>query len=132
MPDLVLYLADLAAISLLVFGVYFPRHHRRDLVVAFLGRQRRRARRVGGVVGQRASAPASASVCSACCRSSGCARAELDQHEVAYYFSALALGLLGGLSTDSVRSPLVLMAFDRRARCGSLATRALTPATVSS
>ncbi|MGO7983935.1 DUF4956 domain-containing protein, partial [Rhizobium johnstonii] len=28
---------DLAAICLLTFGLYFPRHRRRDLVVAFLG-----------------------------------------------------------------------------------------------
>ena len=28
--------ADLVAIVLLVFGLFVPRHHRRDLVVAFL------------------------------------------------------------------------------------------------
>ena len=40
--------------------------------------------------------------CSGCCPSSDSARPELDQHEVAYYFSALALGILGALSTTSV------------------------------
>jgi hypothetical protein len=28
---------DLFAISIVTFGMYFPRHRRRDLVVAFLG-----------------------------------------------------------------------------------------------
>ena len=28
---------DLAAIALLTFGVYYPRHRRRDLLVAFIG-----------------------------------------------------------------------------------------------
>ena len=28
---------DIAAILTLVFAVYFPRHHRADLVVAFIG-----------------------------------------------------------------------------------------------
>lgn len=28
--------ADIVAIAVLTFGLYFPRHHRRDLVVAFL------------------------------------------------------------------------------------------------
>jgi hypothetical protein len=35
---------------------------------------------------------------------------ELDQEEVAYYFSALALGLLGGLGSEKSLLPLVLMA----------------------
>ena len=29
--------ADLVGIAVLTFAVYFPRHHRRDLVAAFLG-----------------------------------------------------------------------------------------------
>ena len=37
MPRLVLFSIDLLAVSLLVFGLYFPRHRRRDLVVAYLG-----------------------------------------------------------------------------------------------
>ena len=32
----VLLAADLVAIAVLVFGLFVPRHHRRDLVVAFL------------------------------------------------------------------------------------------------
>jgi hypothetical protein len=37
METIVIVAADLVAISLLTFGIYFPRHHRRDLVTAFLG-----------------------------------------------------------------------------------------------
>lgn len=108
MNDLILHAADLVAISLLTFGVYFPRHRRRDLVVAFLG--------VNVGVLAVASALSDSSVGAGLglglfgvlsiirLRSS-----ELDQHEIAYYFSALALGLLGGLSTTSA-TPLVLMA----------------------
>jgi hypothetical protein len=37
MPRLALFALDIAAVSVLVFGLYFPRHRRRDLVVAYLG-----------------------------------------------------------------------------------------------
>ena len=107
MSPFLLYAADLVAISLLTFGVYFPRHRRRDLVVAYL------AVNVGVLA---VSAVLSESTVGAGLglglfgvlsiirlRSS-----ELDQHEVAYYFSALALGLLGGLGSATAL-PLVLM-----------------------
>ena len=32
-----LFAIDAVAISVLVFGLYFPRHRRRDMVVAYLG-----------------------------------------------------------------------------------------------
>ena len=107
MPDLLLHAADLVAISLLTFGVYFPRHRRRDLVVAFLGVN------VGVLAVSAALSDSSVGaglglglfgVLSIIrLRSS-----ELDQHEIAYYFCALSLGLLGGLSTTSA-TPLALM-----------------------
>ena len=56
---------------------------------------------------------------------------ELDQHEIAYYFSALALGLLGGLSTTST-TPLVLMAVIVARHVGRRPPAALPPATASS
>ena len=31
------YLANIVAICVLVFAIYLPRHHRRDLAVAYLG-----------------------------------------------------------------------------------------------
>jgi hypothetical protein len=37
MVRLVMLAIDLLAVSVLVFGLYFPRHRRRDLVVAYLG-----------------------------------------------------------------------------------------------
>jgi len=37
MSRLALFAIDLVAVTLLVFGLYFPRHRRRDLVVAYLG-----------------------------------------------------------------------------------------------
>ena len=108
MSPFLLYAADLVAICLLTFGIYFPRHRRRDLVVAYL------AVNVGVLA---VSAALSESTVGAGLglglfgvlsiirlRST-----ELDQHEVAYYFSALALGLLGGLASATAL-PLALMA----------------------
>ncbi|MFC6091262.1 DUF4956 domain-containing protein [Saccharothrix sp. BKS2] len=102
MPQLVLFAIDICAVVLLVFGLYFPRHRRRDLVVAYLG------------VNIGVLAVASALSTSNVGAGLGLGMAlfgvlsiirlrstELDQHEVAYYFSALALGLLGALSTSS-------------------------------
>lgn len=88
--------ADLVAIAVLVFGLYFPRHHRRDLVAAFLG--------VNVAVLAVSTALASSTV------GAGLGLGlfgvlsiirlrsyEITQHEIAYYFAALALGLLAGL-----------------------------------
>jgi hypothetical protein len=89
--------ADLVAIAVLTFGVYFPRHHRRDLVAAFLG--------INVGVLATAIVLGSSSVGAGLglglfgvlsiirLRSN-----EIAQHEIAYYFAALALGLLAGLS----------------------------------
>lgn len=108
MSPTLLYAADLIAITLLVFGVYFPRHRRRDLIVAYLG--------VNVGVLAVSAALASSSVGAGLglglfgvlsiirLRS-----AELDQDEVAYYFSALALGLLGGLGSAVGELAVLLM-----------------------
>jgi Domain of unknown function (DUF4956) len=102
-----LLLADLVAITVLVFGVYFPRHRRRDLVIAYLGIN----------VGVLAVSTALSSATVGAGLGLGLfgvlsiirlRSAELDQHEIAYYFSALALGLLGGLATVGLL-PLALM-----------------------
>jgi hypothetical protein len=89
---------DVAAIAVLTFAVYFPRHHRRDLVAAFIGVNI-------GVL-------ATSMVLSSSTVGAGLGlglfgvlsiirlrSSEIAQHEVAYYFAALALGLLAGLST---------------------------------
>ncbi|WP_367130179.1 DUF4956 domain-containing protein [Saccharothrix sp. HUAS TT1] len=103
MSQLVLFAIDICAVALLVFGLYFPRHRRRDLVVAYLGVN----------VGVLAVASALSNSNTGAGIGLGMAlfgvlsiirlrSTELDQHEVAYYFSALALGLLGALSTSSL------------------------------
>jgi len=101
--------ADLVAILVLTLGVYYPRHHRRDLVTAFL------AVNAGVLAVTVALAGAGTSIGLGLglfgvlsiirLRSS-----ELSQHEVAYYFSALALGLLGGLGAVQHSLALALMA----------------------
>ena len=96
---------DLIAIAVMTFGLYFPRHRRKDLVVAFL---------VVNVGVLSVSAVLGASTIGAGLglglfgvlsiirlRSS-----EIAQHEVAYYFAALALGLMAGLS--STLSPFII------------------------
>ncbi|WP_091245439.1 DUF4956 domain-containing protein [Micromonospora matsumotoense] len=103
MTQVVLFAIDICAVALLVFGLYFPRHRRRDLVVAYLGvnvgvlavASALSASNVGAGVGLGMALFGVLSIIRL--RST-----ELDQHEVAYYFSALALGLLGALSTNSV------------------------------
>jgi Domain of unknown function (DUF4956) len=109
MSQTYLYAADLAAICLLTFGVYFPRHRRRDLVIAYLGVN-------VGVLAVAAALGSSAVGAGLGLGLFGVLSiirlrsTELDQDEVAYYFSALALGLLGGLGSEESVLPLVLMA----------------------
>ncbi|UJP39939.1 DUF4956 domain-containing protein [Cellulomonas palmilytica] len=109
MSPYTLYAADLVAILVLTFAVYLPRHRRRDLVVAFLAVN----------VGVLAVAAALAESAMAAGLGLGLfgvlsiirlRSSELAQHEVAYYFAALALGLIGGLGTTSVGLGAALMA----------------------
>ena len=97
MDKLIIIAADVVAIAALTFVVYFPRHHRRDLVVAFLGVN----------VGVLAVSIVLASTTVAAGLGLGLFGVlsiirlrsdEISQHEVAYYFAALALGLLAGLT----------------------------------
>lgn len=106
---LTLIAIDIVAALILAFGVYYPRHRRRDLVVAFLG--------VNIGVLAVASVLATAQVAAGLglglfgvlsiirLRSS-----EISQREVAYYFAALAMGLIGGLGGSSVTIPAALIA----------------------
>ena len=99
MSQPLIILANLVAVTVLVFGLYFPRYHRKDMVVAILGLN-------VGVMAV-ATALSSAEVTAGLglglfgvlsiirLRSS-----ELAQEEVAYYFTALALGLLAGFKLD--------------------------------
>ncbi|MFI5504761.1 DUF4956 domain-containing protein [Corynebacterium kutscheri] len=99
---------DLVAISILVLALYYPKHRRTDLVVAFFGVNI-------GVL-------AVSTVLATSTVSSGLGlglfgvlsiirlrSSEISQREVAYYFSALALGLIAGLSSTPAALPIAMM-----------------------
>lgn len=101
MTSLIFIAADLAAISILTFVLYLRRHRRRDLVVSYLGMN----------VGVLAVATALSGSAAGLGLGLGLfgvlsiirlRSTELAQHEVAYYFSALALGLIAGLGIEPV------------------------------
>ncbi|WP_369370134.1 DUF4956 domain-containing protein [Promicromonospora sp. Populi] len=100
MNQLMLYAVDLVAVTILTFALYFPRHRRRDLVVALLGVN-------VGVLAVSATLSASAVAAGLGLGLFGVLSiirlrsSELSQTEVAYYFASLALGLLGGLGTST-------------------------------
>lgn len=108
MSLLTLFAADLIAIAILVFGLYFPRHRRKDLVVAFLAIN----------IGVLAVTQALASVSISAGLGLGLfgvlsiirlRSREMEQSEVAYYFAALVLGLLGGFPVDPTWLNIALM-----------------------
>lgn len=101
--------ADLIAIAVLVFGLYFPRHRRRDMIVAFLSVN------VGvmGVTYAMTNANISLGFGLGIFAVLSIIRlrsTELDQAEIAYYFTAIALGLLGGFPAMSPTVSFSLMA----------------------
>jgi len=109
MSRIILLAIDLVAIGVLVFGLYFPRHRRKDMVVAYLGANI-------GVV-------AAATTLSTSTIGAGLGlglfgilsiirlRSDvLDQQEVAYYFASLALGLLAGIPVSPFWLTPALMA----------------------
>lgn len=106
--SLALIAVDIIAALVLTLGIYYPRHRRRDLVVAFLG--------VNIGVLAVASVLGTAEVALGLglglfgvlsiirLRSSG-----ISQRDVAYYFAALAMGLISGLPTSDVVMPALLI-----------------------
>ncbi|MFN8076175.1 MAG: DUF4956 domain-containing protein [Kineosporiaceae bacterium] len=107
----VLFALDVVAVLVLVFGIYLPRHRRRDLVLAFLGVN----------CGVLAVTTSLSSVSSSAGFGLGLGllgvlsiirlrSTELDHHEVAYYFAALALGVIGALGAAQPWVPASLMA----------------------
>ncbi|MGL5406788.1 MAG: DUF4956 domain-containing protein [Propionibacteriaceae bacterium] len=108
MTALIFLFTDLIAVTILVCALYLRRHHRRDLAVALLGVN----------VGVVAVAAALANSTVGAGLGMGLfgvlsiirlRSTELAQHEVAYYFAALALGLLGGLAPTPMWFGLSLM-----------------------
>ncbi len=100
---------DLLAILILTFGLYFPRHRRRDLVVAFLvvniG-----VLAVSVVLGQSTAGLGVGLGLFGVLSIIRLRSSEIAQHEVAYYFAALALGLFSGMSTTVNAVNIGLMA----------------------
>lgn len=87
---------DVVAVSVLAFALYFPRYRRRDIVVAILGLN------IGvmavAIALERSNVTAGLGFGLFGVLSIIRLRSqELDQEEIAYYFSALALGLVGGV-----------------------------------
>jgi hypothetical protein len=108
MPQAWLVAVDVALIAVMAFALYFPRHRRRDVVVAL----------VAVNIGVLAISEALASVevglgvgfgLFAVLSIIRLRSAELDQEEVGYYFSAIALGVLGGVELDDDWLSPVLM-----------------------
>src|SRR4051794_16797574 len=101
--------ADLTAIAVLTFGVYFPRHHRRDLVVAFLG-VNIGVLAVSLVLGSTTVGAGLGLGLFGVLSIIRLRSDEIAQHEIAYYFASLALGLLAGLSSSPTLLATALMA----------------------
>lgn len=100
---------DVAAILILVFGVYYRRHRRRDLVVAFLG-VNAGVLAVTMVLGTSQVAAGLGLGLFGVLSIIRLRSSEISQREVAYYFAALAMGLIGGLASGtSVVLPAVLI-----------------------
>lgn len=104
--SLTLAAIDIAAIVVLVYGLYYPRYRRGDLVVAYLGVNI-------GVLGV-------ATVLSTSEVGVGLGMGlfgvlsiirlrstEISQREVAYYFAALALGLVCGVASSPTTAAVV-------------------------
>lgn len=109
MTALIPIAANLITIAILIFGVYFPRHHRRDLAVAYLGVN------VGVLAVATALSAQAATTVGLGLGLFGVLSIirlrsdELAQHEVAYYFASLAIGLIAGIGTTSIWLTLGLM-----------------------
>ena len=109
MPIYAFIVADLIAIAVMVFGLYFPRHRRRDMIVAFLSIN------VGvmGVTYAMTNAEISLGFGLGIFAVLSIIRlrsTEMDHAEIAYYFTAIALGLLGGFPSISPSVSFTLMA----------------------
>ncbi|WP_449283464.1 DUF4956 domain-containing protein [Leucobacter sp.] len=107
--SLILIAVDLVGALVLALGLYYPRHRRRDLVVAFLG-VNIGVLAVTSVLGGAEIAAGLGLGLFGVLSIIRLRSSEISQREVAYYFSALAMGLIGGLATSSVLIPSLLIA----------------------
>lgn len=105
-----LFLLDLVAIAILVFVLYVPRHRRRDMVVAYLVTNLGLVAVTSALTATGVSAGLGFGLF-AVLSIIRLRSAELDQAEVAYYFAAMTLGLLGGLVlTPAWLAPALMVA----------------------
>jgi hypothetical protein len=108
-PQYILIALDIAAIVLLSFGLYFPRHRRRDLVAAFL------TVNIGVLAVTEMLASAAGIGLGLGLGLMGVLSIirlrsyEISQHEVAYFFASLAIGLIAGLNDTVDLLPILLM-----------------------
>ncbi|QKJ18871.1 DUF4956 domain-containing protein [Microbacterium hominis] len=93
---LALIAIDLIAALILSLGLYYRRHHRRDLVVAFLG-VNVGVMAVAAVLGTAEVALGLGLGLFGVLSIIRLRSSEISQREVAYYFAALAIGLMAGL-----------------------------------
>lgn len=100
---------DLAATLILAFGLYYPRHRRRDLVVAFLG-VNVGVLAVATVLGTAQVAMGLGLGLFGVLSIIRLRSREISQREVAYYFAALAIGLIGGLASAVLLEGAILIA----------------------
>jgi hypothetical protein len=109
MPDALAIACDLVAISVLAYGIYFRRHRRRDMLLAYVALN----------VGVMAVAIAFSSAAVGAGLGLGLfgvlsiirlRSSEITQEEVAYYFVSLAVGLLAGVDLDPAWLGPVLIA----------------------
>lgn len=101
MPNLWIVAVDLIAILTLTYAVYFRRHRRREMLLAYIGLN------VGvlAVTTVLATSTVGAGLGLGLFGVLSIIRlrsSELAQEEVAYYFASLALGLIAGLQPDPV------------------------------
>ena len=103
MKQLMVVAADLVAVSIMAFGLYFPRHHRRDLVTAFLG-VNVCVVAVSLVMGAHEVGPGLGLSLFGVLSIIRLRSDAVAQHEIAYYFASLTIGLLAGV--PAVLNPL--------------------------
>lgn len=115
MTAIALYAANAVAISILVFGFYLPRHHRRDMALAFLGVNI-------GVLALSATLVSALATTATAATATGIGIGlfgvlsiirlrsdEIPHSEVAYYVGSLALALLAGLGNATSPLPYAFM-----------------------
>ena len=99
---------DLAAALVLALGLYYRRHRRRDLIVAFMG-VNVGVFAVAVVLGTTSVAIGVGLGLFGALSIIRLRSSEISQSEVSYYFAALAIGLVTGLPQSDVVLPTILV-----------------------